>query len=128
MTVISISLADESISSLDKIQECLGLSGRSEAVRASIRLAESELRDLGSMEGDVEGVLVVVHSTHSDQWMNVIQHRYEGIIKTQMHSHLQDRKCLEVLILSSDADTLERMMKDVYGAGKADYVKFVKSR
>lgn len=128
MTVISVSLADESLEALDRIQTHLDLGGRSEAVRAAIRMAESEIKDLGALEGDVEGVLIVVHSTHGDQWMNIIQHKYEGMIRTQMHSHLQDRKCLEVLILSGDAGTLERMMKDVYGAGKADYIKFVKSR
>jgi len=128
MTVISISLSEENIGSLDKIQEYLGLSGRSEAVRASIRLAETEIKDMEKLEGEVEGVLIVVHSTHNDQWIGMLQHRYESIIKTQLHSHLQNRKCLELMILSSNAVMLEKMMKEIYGTGKADYIKFVRSR
>jgi CopG family nickel-responsive transcriptional regulator len=128
MTVISISLPEENIASLEKIQEYLDLSGRSEAVRASIRIAETEIKEMEELSGDVEGVLIVVHSTHDDQWVSMLQHRYEDAIRTQLHSHLQDRKCLEVMILSSDSAVLGRMMREIYGTGKADYTKFVRSR
>jgi len=127
MAIISISLPDEAIDSLERIREHLDLSGRSEAVRASIRVAEAEMREMEGMTGDVEGVLIMVHSTHHDQWVGMLQHRYENIIKTQLHSHLQNRKCLEVMIISSDPSSFESMMKEIYGIGKADYVKFVKS-
>ncbi|MDR0198129.1 MAG: ribbon-helix-helix protein, CopG family [Methanomassiliicoccaceae archaeon] len=128
MTVISISLPDESIGSLEKIRERLGLAGRSEAVRASIRMAESELKEMEMLGGDIEGILIVVHSTHDDRWIGMLQHRYEGMIKTQLHSHLRNRKCLEVMILSGDSVTLGDMMNEIYKTGKADYVKFVRSR
>jgi CopG family nickel-responsive transcriptional regulator len=128
MTVISISLSEESILSLERIQELLDLSGRSEAVRASIRIAEAEMSDTRKLDGDVEGVLIVVHSTHGDRWIGMLQQRYENVIRTQLHSHLQNRKCLEVMILSSDSDELEKMMREIHRTGKADYVKFVRSR
>ncbi|MCL2711761.1 MAG: CopG family transcriptional regulator [Methanomassiliicoccaceae archaeon] len=128
MTVISISLPDETIASLERIQEHLDISGRSEAVRASIRIAEAEMNDTEELFGDVEGVLVIVHSTHDDQWVGMMQHKYEKIIRTQLHSHLRNKKCLEVMILSSDSGMLESMMKEIYRIGKADYVKFVRSR
>lgn len=128
MAIISISLADESVSSLDAIQEYLDLKGRSEAVRTSIRMAEAELKEMEKLDGDVEGVLIIVHSTHDDQWMNKIQHRHEKNIRTQLHSHLQNRKCLEVMILSGEASAVRDMIKDIYAVGKADYIKFVRSR
>jgi len=128
MTIISISLPEESERSLEAIQQSLGLSGRSEAVRASIRIAEAEMKDTEELGGEVEGVLIVVHNTHGDKWIGMLQHKYESIIRTQLHSHLQNRKCLEVMILSSDADTLSSMIKEIYRTDKADYVKFVRSR
>jgi len=128
MTVISISLPEDSIGSLEKIQGYLELSGRSEAVRASIRMAETEIKDMEQLTGEVEGVLIVVHSTHDDQWISMLQHKYRDAIKTQLHSHLRDRKCLEVMILSSDSSVVGRMMKEIYGTGKADYTKFVRGR
>jgi CopG family nickel-responsive transcriptional regulator len=128
MTVISISLPDESIGSLERVQEYFGLSGRSEAVRTSIKIAESEIDGMKKLEGDVEGVLIVVHSTHGDRWIGMLQLKYEDIIKTQLHSHLQNKKCLEVMILSCGSGVLERMVNEIHGTGKADYIKFVRGR
>ena len=128
MTVISISLPEESIAALEKIQGHLALSGRSEAVRASIRMAETEIKEMEQLSGEAEGVLIVVHGTHDDQWISMLQHKYGDAIKTQLHSHLRDRKCLEVMILSSDSSVVGRMMRDIYGTGKADYIKFVRGR
>ena len=127
MSIVSISLTEENISALENIQKCYGLTGRSEAIRHSIRAAESEIREISDMDGSVEGVLVIVHKDHGDTWMGQIQHRYETEIKTQLHSHLKDRKCLEVMIISSDGGTMKSMLKEIHSVGKADYVKFVRS-
>ena len=78
------------------------------------------------MDGTVEGVLIIVRGNHADPWMSMIQARYESHIKTQMHSHLQNHKCLEVMVVSCDADVLSSMMKEIQAEGKADYVKFVR--
>ena len=127
MSIVSISLTEENISALENIQKCYGLTGRSEAIRHSIRAAETEIKELSDMEGSVEGVLVIVHKDHGDTWMGQIQHKYEQHIKTQLHSHLRDRKCLEVMIISSDGETMRDMLTDIHSVGKADYVKFVRS-
>lgn len=126
MTIVSISLTDENIRALEEIQACYGLSGRSESIRHSIRAAETEIKEIADMDGVVEGVLVIVHGDHGDSWMGLIQHKYENHIKTQLHSHLKDRKCLEVMIISSDGETMKSMIKEIHSTGKADYVKFVR--
>ena len=91
MGIVSVSLNDDNIAALDRIQKIYGLSGRSEAVRTSINAALADIRELESMEGVVEGVLVIVRGNHADPWMIQIQARFESNIKTQMHSHLQNR-------------------------------------
>ena len=100
MVIVSVSLSDEDIRNLDAIEQGFGLKGRSEAVRAAIRTARSDLDDLKGMEGDVEGVLIVVRKDHTDPWLSNIQVEHVNIVTTQLHSHLRDRKCLEVMILS----------------------------
>ena len=127
MGIVSISLNDDNIAALDKIQKTYGLSGRSEAVRTSINAALADIREIESMDGIVEGVLVIVRGNHADPWMIQIQARYESNIKTQLHSHLQNHKCLEVMVISCAGDVLAMMLKDIHSAGKADYVKFVRS-
>ncbi len=126
MTIMSISLSEEYTDMLDYIQTAYGLKGRSEAVRASISAAMNEIKEYDSLEGPVEGVLIIVRGNHADPWMIQIQAKYQGIIKTQMHSHLRDKKCLEVMVISCDAKELENMMTDIRAQDKADYVKFVR--
>ena len=126
MGIVSISLNDDNMAALDRIQKTYGLSGRSEAVRTAINAALADIRELEGMEGTVEGVLVIVRGNHADPWMSLIQAKYERHIKTQMHSHLQNHKCLEVMVVSCDAGTLTGMLKEIQAEGKADYVKFVR--
>lgn len=127
MGIVSVSLDDESIASLDKISESLGLKGRSEAVRMAIRSATAELREMDDFEGLVEGVMIIVHEHHNGPWITLIQHKYEDLIKTQLHSHLQNRMCLELMIVSGDGAMIRKMMHEIHSAGEAKYVKFVRS-
>lgn len=124
--IVSISLNDENIKALDEIKACYALNGRSEAIRHAIRAAETEMKEMSDIDGEVEGVLIIVHRDHGDAWMIQIQHKYEGQIKTQLHSHLKDRKCLEVMIISSDDSTMKNMLREIHSTGKADYVRFVR--
>ena len=126
MTIVSVSLSDDYADMLDSIQRAYGLKSRSEAVRASIQAAIGEIREYDTVRGPVEGVLIIVRGNHADPWMIRIQAKYQGLIRTQMHSHLQDRKCLEVMVISCDAKELESMMSDIRAQDKADYVKFVR--
>lgn len=125
MAIISISLNDENVKFLDKIQDTYGLKGRSEAVRSAINSAITEMQDMDSLEGNVEGVLITVRSDHADPWMSLIQAKHVGSIKTQLHSHLKNRKCLEVMIISCSAEELRTIIHEIHGSGKADYVRFV---
>ncbi len=127
MVVVSISLNDDNIQALDDIQRTFGLAGRSEAVRTAINAAKIEIKDLKGMTGSIEGVLIVVRRDHSDPWMNIIQAKYVSEIKTQLHSHLRDSKCLEVMVISADSSRLSAMLTEIHAQGKADYVKFVRS-
>ncbi len=126
MPVISISLNEKNIQDLDSLQELLGLSNRSEAIRLCLRSAEAEIKERMDLSGEVEGVLIVVHNRHADLWLTNIIHKNEGIIKTHMHSHLKDHQCLEVLIVGGDADELKEMLLEIQSKSVADYVKFVR--
>ena len=48
------------------------------------------------------------------------------MIKTQLHSHLRNHKCLEVMVVSCDSRLLGKMIREIQAEGKADYVKFVR--
>lgn len=126
MGIVSVSLNDENLSVLDSIQKMYGLSGRSEAVRVAINAALTEIHELEDLGGVIEGVLIIVRRNHDDPWMIRLQARYESIIRTQLHSHLQNHKCLEVMVISCMSDELRDLLRDIRSEGKADYIKFVR--
>ena len=67
MPVISVSLSNENLEFLDKIQDIYKLKGRSDAVRTSIHSAISEMQDMENMSGNVEGILITVRHDHADR-------------------------------------------------------------
>ncbi len=127
MTVISVSLTDKNLEDLDKLQKILGLAGRSEAIRVCLRSAESEIRDRDSMEGDVEGILIVVHHADNGGDLDSSVHMFQKIILTQVHSHLKSGKCLDVFLVSGKAVTAKEMLTSFQKNESIEYVKFVRS-
>ena len=127
MPVVLISLDEEHIKLLDRIMKANGLSGRSEAMRLALRSAEAEVRGREGMEGEVEGVLVVIHGGHNEPKLDALKHTYQDVVTTQIHSHLKDQKCLEVFIVRGDSSIVKGMLRAFQGDEKIDYVKFVQS-
>ena len=62
MTIISISLNDVILKELDRLQNRLGFSGRSEAIRAGVRLLISENKGTEKISGEINSILLVIHS------------------------------------------------------------------
>ncbi|MFW3146470.1 MAG: CopG family ribbon-helix-helix protein [Thermoplasmatota archaeon] len=127
MPVISVSVTEKNLDVIDRMQEIYGLSGRSEAVRACLRTAEDEVRDREGLSGHIEGVLIVVHESHSSPDLDDIRHVYQELITTQIHSHLKNERCLEVFIVNGEAGRIKDMISRFRGKDELDYVKFVKS-
>jgi len=127
MPIVSISLSEDNIKALDKVQRAHKLNGRSEAIRVCIRSAEAEVRDRESLKGEVEGVLIVVHDSHGAPDLEGRSHSYQDVVATQIHSHLRNHKCLEVFIVRGPADPVQEMIASFQKDDQIDYVKFVQS-
>lgn len=125
--MVSVSLTDKNVEVLEELMEEFGLGGRSEAIRVCLRSAGSELKEREALTGTVEGVLIVVHDSHSSPKLDEARHDYQSLITTQIHSHLKNNKCLEVFIIHGDADKVKDMLRIFQGNDRLDYVKFVQS-
>ena len=67
MPIVSVSLPDELIESMTAIQESQGYAGRSDIVRAAIRLLLSDSREKASLAGRVAAILVVTHDESNEE-------------------------------------------------------------
>ena len=125
MPIVSISLTEEILKEIDALQKNLGFSGRSDAIRAGIRSFVSEEKQKENLSGNVNAILLVVHSDEYDNQVNGIKHSYEDLITTHLHSKIEGDKCMELFMLKGEADSVSSITKDFQINKRMDTVKLV---
>lgn len=125
MPIVSISLNDEILSELDKLQASMGFSGRSEAIRAGIRSFVSEEKQKSDLAGEIHAILLVVHNDKFDHIVSGITHNFEDLITTHLHSKIDKEKCMELFLINGDAENVSKMTRDFQTNKNMDTVKLV---
>jgi len=125
MPIISVSLNDEILSEIDKLQKSMGLSGRSEIIRAGLRTLISEEKQRSNLSGLIHAILMVVHDEESEQIVTGIKHNHEDLIGTHLHSKIYGNKCMELFLLRGKAEKVDVMTRDFQTNRKMDHVKLV---
>ena len=125
MTIVSISLNDEILAELDRLQKSMGFSGRSEAIRAGIRSFVAEEKQNAKLSGKVHAVLLVIHSNEFDDIVSGIKHNFEDLITTHLHSKIEGEKCMELFVIDGEADKVSTITRDFQTNKKMDTVKLV---
>ncbi len=125
MPIVSISLNENIIQELDKLQKVLGFSGRSEIVRASVRNLLLEEKRIEGLVGILHSVLLVIHDEKSDQEISEMRHDYDKIINTHLHNKIDKDRCLEIFVLYGDSDDIKNMTKKFHGNRKMDQVRLI---
>jgi len=125
MPIVSISLNDEILIELDKLQKSMGFSGRSEAIRAGIRSFVSEEKQKSDLSGNINAILLVVHNDEFDHVVSGITHNFEDLITTHLHSKIEKEKCMELFVIHGDAEKISTVTKDFQTNKNMDTVKLV---
>lgn len=125
MPIVSVSLNDEIIGELDKLQKELGFSGRSEIVRAGIRSLLADEKDRKNLSGQVHAVLLAMHDEKSDNEVTEMGHAFDRIIGTHIHSKIEGDRCLEIFILKGDAPEVNDMVKRFRTNKKMDHIRLI---
>lgn len=123
MTIVSISLNDEILSDLDNLQKSLGFSGRSDAIRASIRSFVADEKQKTQIAGNVHAILLVVHNDEFDHIVSGIKHNFEDLITTHLHSKIEGEKCMELFVIDGDGERVSTITRDFQTNKKMDMVK-----
>ena len=125
MPIVSISLNNEILSEIDKLQKSMGFSGRSEIIRAGIRNLIAEEKQRSNLSGLIHAILMIIHDEESEQIVTGIKHNHEELIGTHLHSKIEGNKCMELFLLQGEADKVDGMTKDFKTNRKMDHVKLV---
>lgn len=125
MPIVSISMNDEMISQLEKLQKSLGFSGRSEIIRAGIRTFVQEEKQMHDLTGRKNAILTVVHADSHDNEVIMIKHDYEDLIRTHLHNKIDGDRCVEVFVLDGEGKRIESITNGFLVNKKMDVVKLV---
>ncbi|MFQ5711489.1 MAG: nickel-responsive transcriptional regulator NikR [Candidatus Geothermarchaeales archaeon] len=97
---ISVSIPSDLLEEFDDTVRGIGYKGRSKAVQTAMRNFISDYKWAQEEESVGTGALVIVYD-HGVKGLGEdlthTQHRYEGIINSVMHVHLDEHNCLEIV-------------------------------
>jgi CopG family nickel-responsive transcriptional regulator len=125
LTIVSVSLNDDILAEIDKLQKALGFSGRSEIVRAGIRNLLADEKDRQNLSGHLFAVLLAIHDEKSDDQVTEMGHGYDKLITTHIHNKIDGDRCLEIFLLRGDAEDIKDMTKKFQSNKKMDHVKLI---
>lgn len=125
MPVVSLSFNDQLLGDLDRLQGDLGYSGRSEIVRAAIRLFLTDSREKQDLSGRVSGLLLAIHRHEAQHHVTQISGRFQEIIHTQLHNRFRDGKCFELFILEGEAERIRELSTELQRNEENEYVKLI---
>lgn len=125
LPIVSISLNDDIIDDINKLQKELGFSGRSEIVRAGLRNIIAEQKERENLNGELTALLLIIHQERDDDQVTNMRHDYEEIITTHLHSKIDRDRCVEVFLLKGEAVLIRGMTKNFQTNKKLDHVKLI---
>ena len=99
------------VASMDEIQEAVGFSGRSELIRAAIRLMLEETRQKEALKGPTSAILVVTHDKDDEESATRIKHKFEDVVKTHVHSKVTSDDCVELFLVQGEGRDIVSMSK-----------------
>ena len=125
MPIVSLSFPDQMIKELDQIQESHGFTGRSELVRAAIRLLLEDSREKDTISGHTNAVIVVTHDETNEGPITRLKHEFEDIVKTHIHNKVTHSNCVELLFLEGDGKKIAAMARELQKEDKMKSVKLL---
>ncbi len=123
----SVSTDERLLDLFDAVASDKGYVNRSEAVRDLMRdaIVEEEWRD-ESMEA--AGTVTLVYDHHASDLSERLtrhQHDHHEVIETTLHVHLNEHRCLEVIVLRGRVADIKRLADSLIGTKGVKHGKFV---
>lgn len=125
MPIVSLSLPDQMIKEIDGMQKDGGYAGRSELVRAAIRIMIDDSKEKDSLAGHMHAIVLVTHDESNEEPITRLKHQYEDIVRTHIHNKISQRNCVELFLLEGDGRKIGSMTKEFQKEDKLKSVKLV---
>ena len=125
MTIVSLSFPETMIAEMDQIQKIGGFAGRSELVRAAVRLLIEDSKEKDALSGHLNAIVVVTHDESNEAPVTRLKHEFEEIVRTHIHNKISHNNCVELFLLEGDAKKIGAMVREFQKEDKLKSVKLV---
>lgn len=125
MEVISLSIDDRTLQKIEEINENASFNGRSELIRTAIENLHQQTNNRDKLEGELNAVIIARHAHSKEQNIAEISHKFDDILTTQLHSKLDNNKCLEVFHTNGKADKVINFYNNLEGSKNTESVNIL---
>ncbi len=105
----------------------MGYKSRSKAVHDAFRSLISEFKWMKEEAEEIIGAIVLLYYVDKpgllNQVMN-IQHKFEAVIRSSMHVHLTEDKCLEIIAVKGNAHEIKQLTQALITKKGVKQLKF----
>lgn len=115
---ISMSLPNKLLNEFDDVLRDRGYQSRSKGIRDALKDYILRYQWMNEMSGERVGVITIIYDHHYVgvmEAMTDIQHDYRKEINASLHIHMNEKYCLEVIIVKGDIiyirDLTEKLMR-----------------
>jgi len=112
VTRISISLPPTLLVLFDKISTSVGYTERSRAIQAAMRNFISEFQWSTAPESSGSAVILMIYNhevSGLDEKITDIQHSFREIISSTLHIHLDETRCLAIIVARGSAVEIKKI-------------------
>ena len=111
--ILSLSVPEGVSAEISRLQADYGFKGRSETIRVALALLAEENKSLSKLKGRGEAVIMAVH--HEKDTGKIMQRVHKEqklhLVKSQLHYHIDEERCLEMFILSGRGREIEALLR-----------------
>ena len=125
MTIVSLSFPETMISEMDQIQKAGSFAGRSELVRAAVRLLIEDSKEKDNLSGHMNAIVLVTHDESDEAPVTRLKHEFEEIVRTHIHNKISKNNCVELFLLEGDGKKIASMVREFQKEDKLKSVKLV---
>lgn len=126
MPIVSVSLDDAILKSLDEVAARRKYRSRSEAVREALR-DFIDVTEWGRGSGQTSLILAVIYDkTNPRADLAILQHRFDEI-RTMLHTHLDERDCLQIFVAEGNTARLKELITDIRRVKGVKQIKFIQT-
>lgn len=112
MPIVAISMSDSDFKELEFLKKKGRFTSRSEVVRHSVQTLLSEHRAIEKVKGNVTAVFTALYAKKGrGQGISAVQHEYGDALTALIHDHTSEGNCVEVMVVTSDADQVRGFLK-----------------